>query len=223
MEYFDQFQFGSSAPERSDIYLLSRLRLNTDLHVTPYFRVYAEGRSALSVDRDLAGRNSTGFYDQADLLNGFADIMIPFSKEANVTVKELTPRMYFEFDYASGDKKRGGGVGTFNQLYPNGHSYLGYIDYIGRQNVISPSAGVSLSPLHDLTLSLQQCSFWRASDRDALYNKSGAVLRPGTTTTARYVGAETDLLGNLQLHAPPARVYRLQPFLHRRIHPQDWP
>ena len=52
-------------------------------------------------------------------------------------VKDLSPRAYFEFDYASGDKKPGGGVGTFNQLYPNGHSYLGYIDYIGRQNIIS--------------------------------------------------------------------------------------
>ena len=67
MEYFDQFQFGTSAPKRSDLYLLSRFRLNADLHVTPYFRLYAEGRSALATDRDLQGRNSTGFYDQADL------------------------------------------------------------------------------------------------------------------------------------------------------------
>jgi Alginate export len=50
--------------------------------------------------------------------------------------------------------------------------------------------------MHDLTLSFQQYFFWRASDRDALYNKSGAVLRPGTGTRARYVGAETDLLAN---------------------------
>ena len=104
--------------------------------------------------------------------------------------------MYLEFDYASGDSKPGGDVGTFNQLYPNGHSYLGYIDYIGRQNIISPSAGLAVTPIRDLTLSLQQYVFWRASDRDALYNKAGAVLRPGTTTTARHVGAETDLLAN---------------------------
>ena len=46
----------------------------------------------------------------------------------------------------------------------------------------------------NLTLSLQQYFFWRASDRDAVYNKAGGVLRPGTGTTARYVGAETDFL-----------------------------
>src|SRR5436190_16201285 len=91
-------------------------------------------------------------------------------------IKEWSPRAYFEFDYASGDRKRGGGVGTFNQLYPNGHSYLGYIDYIGRQNIISPSAGVAVTPVHDLTLSLQQYLFWRASDRDGLYNKSSVLL-----------------------------------------------
>jgi hypothetical protein len=50
--------------------------------------------------------------------------------------------------------------------------------------------------MHDLTLSLQQYLFWRVSDRDAIYNSGGAVLRPGTGTRARYVGAETDLLAN---------------------------
>jgi hypothetical protein len=108
-------------------------------------------------------------------------------------VPQLSPRLYVEFDYASGDDRPRGNVGTFNQLYPNAHSYLGYIDYIGRQNIISTSGGASISPTHDLTLSLQHYFFWRASDRDAIYNKSGGVLRPGTTTSARYVGAETDV------------------------------
>ena len=109
-------------------------------------------------------------------------------------IKEWSPRAYFEFDYASGDRKPGGGVGTFNQLFPNGHSYLGYIDYIGRQNIITPNAGIAISPIQDLTLTLQQYLFWRASDRDSIYNKSSAVFRAAGTTHARYVGAETDLL-----------------------------
>jgi hypothetical protein len=109
-------------------------------------------------------------------------------------IPHWSPRVYLAFDYASGDKGPGGGVGTFNPLYPNGHSYLGYIDYIGRQNIISANGGLITTPVRDLTLSLQQYFFWRASDRDALYNKSAAVLRPGNGTTARYVGAEVDLL-----------------------------
>jgi alginate export protein len=109
-------------------------------------------------------------------------------------VKDLSPRAYLEFDYASGDKKPGGNVGTFNQLFPNGHSYLGYIDYIGRQNIISSSAGISVTPLRDLTLSFQQYFFWKASVRDSIYNKSSAIIRAANGTTARYVGAETDIL-----------------------------
>jgi hypothetical protein len=345
-EYFHQYLFGTpGALEQTDGYLLSRFRLSADLHIGPYFRVFAEGKSSLSTDRELLGGNSNSFVDTLDLQNGFADFMIPFGNQANVTLRggrqellfgaqrlvgpsdftnvrrtfdggeaivrvsdwtvtplwarlvvvdqyssnrstsnnqlfgvygsgplhflpvnldlywlgvnnttatftgttgrerrhtlggrtwgkigktgldfevegaaqigtlgdqdikawmftgilgyslpipALSPRVYLEFDYASGGKP-GDDVGTYNQLYPTAHSFLGYIDYIGRQNIVSPNAGVTLSPLRGLSLSLQQYFFWRDSDRDALYNKSGGVLRPGTTTTERYVGAETDL------------------------------
>ena len=345
-EYFRQFLFGASEPKQSDGYLLSRYRLLADLHVTRYFRMYAEGKSSLALDRDLQGGRTTGYVDELDLLNGFADVVIPFGGQASVTLRggrqellfgsqrlvgpgdfsqvpksfdgaaaffraadwtavpfwamfvpivhkyefnestsdlqlfgvfgsgplhfvpvnldlywlnannktatfngtfgrehrhtlggrvwgkigatgldfevegaaqfgtvgrggiaasmytvvlgytlpvvRLSPRVYVEFDYASGDDKPGGNVGTFNQLYPDAHQFLGYIDYIGRQNVLSPNAGVNLSPWRDLTVFLRQYFFWRASDRDAVYNKTGGVLRAGTST-ASYVGAETDV------------------------------
>ena len=346
-EYFRHFLFGDSQPEDTDAYLLSRVRLSADLHVTRYFRMFAEGKSAFALDRDLVGGRTTAFVDEFDLLNGFADIVLPLGDQASVTLRggrqelmfgsqrlvgpgdftqvprtfeggmgiirvadwtvtsfwaqpvvvdkyrfnkstsdqrffgvfgtgpvhvlpvnldlywlsadnaaatfngtpgrerrhtfggrtwgkigrtgldfevegaaqvgtvgrgdvaasmfttvvgytlpvpRMSPRVYAEFDYASGDRKPGGDVGTYNQLFPNNHSYFGYIDYIGRQNIASTSAGLALTPVRDLTLSLQQYFFWRASDRDALYSKAGTVLRPGTGTAARYVGAEIDLL-----------------------------
>jgi hypothetical protein len=358
-EYFRHFLFGASKPDDTDAYLLSRFRLNTDLHVTRYFRVFAEGKSAFTLDRDLEGGRTTAYVDEFDLLNGFADIMIPLGERASATLRggrqellfgsqrlvgpgdfsnvpktfdgaaayvrawdwTITPfwamavpivhkyrfnestidqqlfgvfatrptaavgrapasgtvrplygeidlywlgvnnanatfngtsgreirhtlggrtagkigqtdldfdveaagqfgsigshdiaagmltavvgytprvpwlaRVYIEFDYASGDRRPGGTVNTYNQLYPDAHAFLGYIDYIGRQNVISGNGGVIVAPVRNLTLSLQQYFFWRASDHDAVYNKAGGVLRPGTGTTARYVGAETDFL-----------------------------
>jgi len=344
-EYFRQFLFGNSEPKQSDGYLLSRYRLSADLHVTRYFRMFAEGRSAFALDRELVGGRTNAFVDELDLMNGFADVMIPIGQEASVTLRggrqelifgsqrlvgpgdftqvprsfdggtaigrvagwtitpfwtqsvvidqyrfnkstsdleffgafatgplhvlpvsldlywldsnnkfaafngtpgrehrhtlggrvfgkigatgldfevegaaqfgtvgrgdiaasmfttvlgytlpvpRLSPRVYVEFDYASGDDRPGGDVGTFNQLFPNAHSFLGYMDYIGRQNVISPNAGISISPIQGLTLSLQQYWFWRASDQDAVYNKSGGVLRAAGTNRDRYFGAETD-------------------------------
>jgi Alginate export len=364
-EYFNKFLFGDSTPKASDAYLLTRLRLSADLHVTDYFRAFVEGRSAFATDRDLTGGATNAFESKFTLLNAFGDVKIPFGDKDSLTVRggrfemiygsqrlissadytnitrtfdggqgilqiagwtitpfwtipvvadvditnmpfnrvsphqslfgvfatnaaeyyppfplqaplprlpfnldlywfgvnnevatfngttgreerqtlggrvfgrlaatgldyelegagqfgtvgnqnvaagmvtavlgytlpvpRLAPRVYVEFDYASGDHHRGGTVGTYNQLFPNTHIYLGYMDYIGRQNIISGNGGVSVTPLKDLTVSLQHYFFWRDSDRDALYNKSGGILRPGNTTTERYVGAETDLLVN---------------------------
>src|SRR2546427_176734 len=86
-EYFRQFQFGASEPKQSDAYLLSRFRLTADLHVTPYFRMFAEGKSAFALDRELQGGRTTAFVDEFDLLNGFADIVIPFGEQASATLR----------------------------------------------------------------------------------------------------------------------------------------
>src|SRR5262245_63292380 len=70
LEYFNQFQWGASEPKQSDAYLLSRLRLSADLHVTPYLRLYVEGNSALvPANRDLHGKNRTAYHRQNRLVN----------------------------------------------------------------------------------------------------------------------------------------------------------
>ena len=114
LEYFNQFQWGASQPKQSDAYLLSRLRLSADLHVTPYFRLYVEGKSALvPVNRDLQGGNSIAYYDQNSLFNGFANVMIPFSKDANGNLARWSSRTAVRFPAA----------GRAGRLHP-GPSYL---------------------------------------------------------------------------------------------------
>ena len=112
----------------------------------------------------------------------------------------LSPRPFVTFDYASGDDTPGGRVGTFNQLYPTNHTYLGAMDYVGRQNILSPSGGMSVRPIQRLSVLFTQFLFWRANDHDALYGNSGGVFRAGTGTTARYVGTESDLIATYQFH-----------------------
>jgi hypothetical protein len=107
-------------------------------------------------------------------------------------------------DYASGDQDRmDGDSQTFAQLYPLGHAFLGYVDAVGRQNIIDARFSAGAWPIpKKLKIWGDFHWFWRADDDDALYNAGGAVQRAATYVTTggrtvvagdRYVGAEVDL------------------------------
>jgi hypothetical protein len=103
------------------------------------------------------------------------------------------PWLFAGFDVGSGDPSEGGDVGTFNQLFPLGHAYLGYADVVGRQNVISPSVGVGIEPIKGFVIALRGYHFWRARIGDALYNAGGAVVRAPGESDSRTVGNELDV------------------------------
>ena len=111
-----------------------------------------------------------------------------------------SPRFSIGFDYASGDNAPGGDVETFNQLFPLGHAYLGYMDFIGRQNIIDLNAGVSFKPMKKMTVAVKGHLFWRADDNDALYNAGGGVIRAGAFGSSSEVGQEIDLTFNYQFN-----------------------
>ena len=108
-EYYRQYLFGASEPKQSDGYLLSRYRLSADLHVTQYFRVFAEGKSSFALDRELEGGRTTAYVDEFDLLNGFADIMVPFGTQASVTLRGGRQELIF-------GSQRLVGPGDFTQI-----------------------------------------------------------------------------------------------------------
>lgn len=110
------------------------------------------------------------------------------------------PRLFLGFDYASGDDAVGGDVETFNQLFPLGHAYLGFMDFIGRQNIIDFSHGATIRPIEKLTLGITGHQFWRADTDDALYNAGGAVLRAGSLGSSHEVGYEIDLTSRYQIN-----------------------
>jgi hypothetical protein len=103
------------------------------------------------------------------------------------------PRFHVGFDYGSGDERAGGDVETFNHLYPLGHAYLGYIDVVGRQNIIDFNVGAACTPMPKLKAALTGHFFWRDENADALYNAGGGVVRPGARGTDSEVGQEIDL------------------------------
>jgi hypothetical protein len=357
VEVWSHFNFDQTpGADSNDAYLMQRLLFHADLHITPHFRVFAQGKSALSTDRDLPGGRRTLDEDTIALQNGFVEFKAPAAGPVDaltfragrqelllgaqrlvspldwtntrrtfdtlsfsggigdwktmsflshlVTIKktnfnnydldtdlhglyvtnanlsgiskldlyylylgrndvafsgetgdderhtlgtrvlgsigdsifdyeveldlqlgevgnadtyawsvasvlgatlgqdEWKPRLELLFDYASGDDDPGDGdANTFNQLFPLGHAYLGYIDFVGRQNVIHVQSTAKIQPLDKLMLRLDLHYFWRAENEDALYNAGGGVVRAGTAGSSRDVGGEIDLLANYALNS----------------------
>lgn len=114
----------------------------------------------------------------------------------------MSPTAWLYYDYASGDADPNNGTAnTFNQLYPFGHYYLGWIDQVGRQNIQDASAHLYFYPESWITVVLQYHHFWLNQSRDALYNAGGvAIRRDPTGTSGTNVGDEVDVVVNFHLN-----------------------
>ena len=155
--------------------------------------------SQVTVDYDVEGAVQVGERGDTDIVAW----MVAAELARNFDEISGRPRLWIGFDIASGDgDPNDSRLGTFDQLYPLGHAYLGYIDVIGRQNIIDLHGGVQVKPLDKLIVKLAGHLFWRENDDDALYNAGGAVVRPGGPVDNTYVGSEIDvlLIYNLDKH-----------------------
>jgi hypothetical protein len=345
VEIWNNFLFGASMPKDDDAFFLSRIRLHTDVHLTPYVRVFAEFKSSLSTSRDLLGGKRSIDFDDADLQNGFGELRLPLGgvqlgvrggrqelqfgaqrlvspldwantrrtfdgalaygegegwkvsgfwsrpvrvkkhafndsspnfqffglySEVALPVRELSldlywlgllfdvirpanrvpgdgvrhtlggrlhgvspgtpllldiegaaqlgnvrsadilagmfsakltwpfsaplaPAVYAGYDWASGDSGKEGQVGTFDQLFPLGHAYLGFIDAVARQNIQAVHLGGKFSPLKKSAVAMTWHAFWLDDGNDALYAASGAPIRFDPAASSKHVGVEMDL------------------------------
>jgi hypothetical protein len=100
----------------------------------------------------------------------------------------------------SGDRARNDGtINTFNPLFPRG-AYFGLAALIGPSNLVDvhPSAKIELSP--GFTLSLDYDAFWRHSLADGIYGPNGALIYSGENTTARFIGHQVGINGELSIN-----------------------
>lgn len=111
----------------------------------------------------------------------------------------ISPRLHGGADYASGDRAAGGDVQTFNQLFPLGHAFLGFIDVVGRQNILAANVGLGLKPTTRITTDVTVHQFARASAADALYNAGGGVERAAGAASSLHVGTEVDATAAFRL------------------------
>ena len=136
----------------------------------------------------------------------------------------VRPRVYAGFDYANGDADPADGRRrTFDQLFPLAHAYLGFMDLVGRQNIVAVSGGISFAPADRVGATFSGHHFSRAETTDALYNAGGRVVRAGQAGTARSVGSEIDVTINFTLNEVRERDSGLLALLARRVHSAIWP
>lgn len=105
-----------------------------------------------------------------------------------------SPYVMGEFSGASGDGDASDGIErTFNQLFPTGHVHLGYMDYVGWQNVVAGRGTIGFRPWGaHVWLDVHHFRSW--DPKGAWYAASGAVFLaadPGRTNSN--MGTELDL------------------------------
>ncbi len=113
------------------------------------------------------------------------------------------PRMFWQYDYASGDKNSADGEhGTFDTMYPTAHDRFGVADLFGWQNIVTQRVGLTIEPRHRWTLTGQYLDLWLASATDALYNSSGvSIVRDTTGKWGTHIGREYDAYTWYELNA----------------------
>ncbi len=154
------------------------------------------GKFGGGFDYDTEGGIQVGRLADNDIFAGY------FSGELGYTFANVwaKPRLSLGYDYASGDNHRDGHSNTFDQLFPTGHLYFGYLDFVGRQNINAGNVTVAINPTPELKLWTSWHYFCLADSNDALYNASGAALRYRSAGTAgTNVGNELDITGSYQL------------------------
>src|SRR4051812_33096106 len=82
-EFFNNFNFGAG-PQDDDGYHLTRFLLHGDLHLGENFRLFVEGKSAMTDGRTGGPRASDA--DEADIQQAFGDVILPLAEKTSLTL-----------------------------------------------------------------------------------------------------------------------------------------
>lgn len=105
-----------------------------------------------------------------------------------------SPTLWGYYDYASGNDP-GGDFNRFNQLFPLGHKYLGFIDAVQRSNIQAPNVLLTMKPAEKLTLLFWYYHFMANQAGDIVPSIGGT---PPQSLTSQDFGDELDILATYQ-------------------------
>ena len=148
-------------------------------------------------DHDLELALQVGEVGQGDVLAWMLGGHLAQSLDA-----EPVRRVALGLEVGSGDRDPGGDVETFHPMYPLGHRWFGWIDAIGRSNIVDLYLLTQFALPGELSLDLFLHGFWRTDVEDAVYNPGGVPYLATLTNQQREVGSEIDLVlkGRLDRH-----------------------
>lgn len=108
-----------------------------------------------------------------------------------------SPTIWVYYDYASGNTP-GGDFNRFNQLFPLGHKYLGFIDATARANIESPNVLLTMKPHEKWNLLFWYYQFQSNTAYDIVPSLGGT---PAQSTTSKDWGNELDILATYNINA----------------------
>jgi len=141
---------------------------------------------------DFEGGIQTGSFDNGgDIDAGFwtAGLGRSFSSLA------WKPKLWFYYDFATGNRADGETT-AFNDLFPLGHKYLGFIDAVQRSNIKSPNVQLAMQPTKRLSLLLWYHNFTAAEEEDNIRSLGGT---PAQDPTVADFGNELDFIANFKM------------------------
>ncbi|MEM6884869.1 MAG: alginate export family protein [Verrucomicrobiota bacterium] len=86
------------------------------------------------------------------------------------------------------------GSASYDQVFPLGHAYFGYIDALGRGNMIDWKSGVKFSPIKKLTIQGDFHAYFREDTDEGITTVAGGAFRGNADpTNEAFVGTELDI------------------------------
>ncbi len=175
--------------------LINETGVDTDLERVNTWgaRITGSTERKLLYDGEFAAQSGTRNVTDQDIVafSGTAGVGYKFAN------RRWKPALWFFYDFASGDDANDASEFTrFNELFPLGHKYLGFIDAVTRGNVQSPNVRLALAPSNRLKLLFWYYNFQTDEDTDII-TSLGAT--PDQDLTSSDFGNELDFTASYQL------------------------
>lgn len=87
---------------------------------------------------------------------------------------------------------------NYNQLFPTVHKWLGYADLLGRRNVMSGVAHLSMKPSDKWKLALDAHTIMRLSNSSPLFALNGLTPLGAGASSSKFAGEEIDFTATFQ-------------------------